>query len=214
MARVDFEVSGSGTVYLLRPLTRAACAWIAGHLPADALRLGNAGRRRVALHRGRGGRRDRGRAAGALMAGYTDYLGRRIRVGAVVVYAVLTGRIGGGQPLRRGVILGFEDSYAWIRMLPDRAQGRPATVRIHHARVLVMPTALTARQAAQLRAHVVRPRTPSERAQRRERSTVSQNVLTAAPTTPEQILEWTAGIGDPRQAEYQRKMSALLAGRM
>lgn len=29
-------------MYLLRPLTRAACTWIAEHLPADALRLGSA----------------------------------------------------------------------------------------------------------------------------------------------------------------------------
>ena len=42
MARIDFEISGGGTVYLLHPLTRAARAWIAQHLPADALRLGNA----------------------------------------------------------------------------------------------------------------------------------------------------------------------------
>ena len=33
-----------------------------------------------------------------------DYLGRPLRGGDVVVYAVLTGRNGGGQPLRRGVI--------------------------------------------------------------------------------------------------------------
>ena len=32
------------------------------------------------------------------------------------------------------------------------------------------------------------------------------------PITPEQILA-SAGIDDARQAEYQRKMSALLAGR-
>jgi hypothetical protein len=62
------------------------------------------------------------------MARHRDYLGRRLRVGDVVVYAVLVGRLGGGQPLRRGVILGFEDSYSWIRMLPDSAHGRPATV--------------------------------------------------------------------------------------
>ena len=145
-----------------------------------------------------------------------DYLGRPLRGGDVVVYAVLTGRNGGGQPLRRGVILGFDDSYAWIRMLPDGGHGRPATVRIHHARVLMMPTALTRRQAAQLRAHVVRPRTPSERAQRRERSWswsgVSQAVLSSGPITPEQTLA-EAGMDDARQAEYQRKMSALLAGR-
>jgi hypothetical protein len=42
MARIDFEISGGGSVYLLRPLTRAARAWIADHLPADAMRLGDA----------------------------------------------------------------------------------------------------------------------------------------------------------------------------
>jgi hypothetical protein len=41
MARIDFEISG-GTVHLLQPLTRAAHAWIAEHLPADAMRLGEA----------------------------------------------------------------------------------------------------------------------------------------------------------------------------
>ena len=41
MARIDFEISGGGTVYLLHPLTRTAQAWIAEHLPADALRLGD-----------------------------------------------------------------------------------------------------------------------------------------------------------------------------
>ena len=32
----DFDLSGHGTLYLLRPLTRAAHAWVADHLPADA----------------------------------------------------------------------------------------------------------------------------------------------------------------------------------
>jgi len=34
--RIDFEVSGGGSVYLLRPLTRAAHAWVDDHLPDDA----------------------------------------------------------------------------------------------------------------------------------------------------------------------------------
>ena len=99
-------------------------------------------------------------------------------------------------------------------MPPRSAQGRPATVRIHHDRVLVMPDALPARQAAQLRAHVVRPRTPSERTQRRElrQLAVSQRALVTVPINPEQTLA-VAGIDDARQAEYQRKMSALLASR-
>ena len=133
-----------------------------------------------------------------------DFLGRPLRAGDVVVYAILVGRLGGGQPLRRGVILGFEDSSAWIRMLPRSAQGRPATVRIHQDRLLVMPNALPARQAAQLRAHVVRPRSSRAHAQR--------HAVITVPITPEQTLAW-AGIDDARQAEYQRKMSALLASR-
>jgi hypothetical protein len=42
MAQIDFEISGGGTVYLLHPLTHEADEWIAKHLPADALRLGDA----------------------------------------------------------------------------------------------------------------------------------------------------------------------------
>jgi hypothetical protein len=151
------------------------------------------------------------------MAPPTDYLDRPLRVGDVVVYAILVGSLGGGQPLRRGVILGFEEPYAWIRMRPDSARGRPSTVRIHQDRVLVMPDALPARQAAQLRAHVFRPRTPSERAQRRGPwpwgpPAVSQPAWATGPITPEQTLA-AAGIDEPHQAAYQRKMSALLAGR-
>jgi hypothetical protein len=36
MARIDFELSGGRTVYLLRPLTRVAHAWVDDHLPDDA----------------------------------------------------------------------------------------------------------------------------------------------------------------------------------
>ena len=150
------------------------------------------------------------------MAGPVDYLGRPLQVGDVVVYAVIIGRFAGGQPLRRGVILGFEEPYAWISMRPDSAQGHPSTVRIHHERVLAMPEALPGRQAAQSREHTLRLRTPSERAQRREASwsvrTAVSPALITGPITPEQTLA-AAGIDDARQAEYQRKMSALLAGR-
>ena len=151
------------------------------------------------------------------MAPPKDFLGRPLRVGDVVVYAILVGRLGGGQPLRRGVILGFEDSYAWIRMLPRNTRGGPATVRIHQDRVLVMPDALPAREATKLRAHVFQPRTSSDRARRREpwpwaRTAVSQPALITRPITPEETLA-AAGIDDARQAEYQRKMSALLASR-
>jgi hypothetical protein len=42
MVRIDFDLSGGGTAYLPPPLTRAAHVWIAEHLPADAIRLGDA----------------------------------------------------------------------------------------------------------------------------------------------------------------------------
>ena len=134
-----------------------------------------------------------------------DYLGRPLCFGDVVIYAVLVRRLGGGQPLRRGVILEFEEAYAWIRMLPD--VGHAATVRIHRDRVLKMPAALPAGQAARLRAHALRfgkRRAPSRQA-------VSHALITE-PITPEQTRA-AAGVDDARQAGYQRKMSALLAGR-
>lgn len=40
--RIDFELAGYNTLYLLRPITRAARAWLDEHLPADAIRLGDA----------------------------------------------------------------------------------------------------------------------------------------------------------------------------
>jgi hypothetical protein len=42
MAHVDFKISGGGTVYLLHTLTPEAHDWVAEHLPADALGLGDA----------------------------------------------------------------------------------------------------------------------------------------------------------------------------
>jgi hypothetical protein len=42
MARIDFEITGGETVYLLHPITRAARAWVDEHLPRDAQRLGDA----------------------------------------------------------------------------------------------------------------------------------------------------------------------------
>lgn len=139
------------------------------------------------------------------MAQPRDCLGRPLRVGDVVVYAVLVGRLGGGQPLRRGVILQLEEPYAWIRMLSDT--GRAATVRIHPDRVLKTPAALPARQAARLLAHA--PRFAKRRAPSRPSFSMRWII---EPITPEQTLA-AAGIDDARQADYQRKMSALLAGR-
>jgi len=34
--QIGFEVSGGGTVYLFKPLTPAARAWVDEHLPTDA----------------------------------------------------------------------------------------------------------------------------------------------------------------------------------
>jgi hypothetical protein len=42
MARIDFGISGHGTVYLLHPPIRGTHAWIARQLPGGALRLGGA----------------------------------------------------------------------------------------------------------------------------------------------------------------------------
>ena len=39
---VDFELSGGGTVYLLRPVSRAAHNCVENHLPDDATWLGGA----------------------------------------------------------------------------------------------------------------------------------------------------------------------------
>jgi hypothetical protein len=120
--------------------------------------------------------------------------------------------MGGGQPLRRGVILDFEGPYAWIRMLPDA--GRAATVRIHQDRVLKMPGALPDRQAARLRAPAFRLRTLGDRrgtAALGAAGGLADYVGHRAHHCRESLA--AAGIDDARQAEYQRKMSALLAGR-
>ncbi len=37
--RIDFEVSGGGTVHLFKPLTPASRAWVDDHLPEDATRF-------------------------------------------------------------------------------------------------------------------------------------------------------------------------------
>ena len=34
--KIDFELTGHGTLYLLRPVSRAASAWVDEHLPTDA----------------------------------------------------------------------------------------------------------------------------------------------------------------------------------
>ena len=40
--RIDFELSGHGTLYLFRPITRAAHHWVAEHVPVDAMWFGSA----------------------------------------------------------------------------------------------------------------------------------------------------------------------------
>jgi hypothetical protein len=37
-AMIDFEVSGSGIVYLFRPMTPVACDWVDEHLPDASIR--------------------------------------------------------------------------------------------------------------------------------------------------------------------------------
>ena len=39
-SKVDFTVSGGGTVYILTPQTAAALAWVEEHISPDALRWG------------------------------------------------------------------------------------------------------------------------------------------------------------------------------
>ena len=77
-----------------------------------------------------------------------------------------------------------------------------------------MPGALPARQAARLRAHKFRLRPRGDRAERRGAplSGQPQTTWVTEPITPEQIFA-AAGSDDASQTEYQRKMSALLAGR-
>jgi hypothetical protein len=38
----DFSVETHGSIFLLRPLSDAACDWIAEHIPEDAQTFGNA----------------------------------------------------------------------------------------------------------------------------------------------------------------------------
>jgi hypothetical protein len=142
-----------------------------------------------------------------------DYLGRRLHRGDVVVYAILVGGQGGHQPLRRGVVLAFDDARAWIRT-PGGSGVRDATVRIAVKRVIAIPDALPARVVGRLRAHRLRRRKPSASADRvlGPAGRYSPPVSTSPTITPEATLR-AAGIDDARQAEYQRKMSVLLAGR-
>jgi hypothetical protein len=51
VARIDFEVSGGGTVYLFKPpLTAAARDWVDEHLPEDAMDWCGSSRRREPVH--------------------------------------------------------------------------------------------------------------------------------------------------------------------
>lgn len=40
--RADLHVHGSGTVYLLRPVSRFGASWVAEHIPLDAMRFAGA----------------------------------------------------------------------------------------------------------------------------------------------------------------------------
>ena len=40
--RADLLVQGSGTVYLLRPVSRCGHSWVAEHIPSDATWFGGA----------------------------------------------------------------------------------------------------------------------------------------------------------------------------
>jgi hypothetical protein len=42
MSTLDFTVTGGGSIYLLRPLTDAARAWVDDHIPDTAMWLGRA----------------------------------------------------------------------------------------------------------------------------------------------------------------------------
>ena len=88
-------------------------------------------------------------------------------------------------------------------------------VRLSNAsRVVGAPHALSAAEARRLRTHKLR-RDPVRAAQTREQRRVeSASRWSAGPATvtPEDTLR-AAGIDDARQAEFHRRMSALLAGR-
>ena len=40
--RADLQVYGSGSVYLLRPVTECGASWMAEHIPSDAMRFAGA----------------------------------------------------------------------------------------------------------------------------------------------------------------------------
>ena len=70
--RIDFEVSGGGTVYLFKPLTPAARAWVEDPPTGRRHLVLRRGRRRAPLHRADHRRRDRRRARGAVMRRYVE----------------------------------------------------------------------------------------------------------------------------------------------
>ncbi len=64
--RIDFELSGHGTLYLLPPLTPAAHHRVEEHLPAARDLVVRRGRRRAPLHRADRRRRHRRRTRSAM----------------------------------------------------------------------------------------------------------------------------------------------------
>jgi hypothetical protein len=136
-----------------------------------------------------------------------DFLGRRLSTGDVVIYAM------GRSPLRSGVVLRFDGrGGVWIRIVKRSWHGRrgiPGTIYIQSlCRVVAVPHALRPAVARRLRKHVSRPPRPVEL---RSRALRAAGYLPERTSTPEMTLI-EVGISDACQAEYQRKMSMLLAG--
>jgi len=143
-----------------------------------------------------------------------DVLGRPLSVGDVVIYSV------GRAPLKSGMVLRFDGrGGVFVRILRNSRDDRPispGTVHIESlSRIVAAPHALKAAVARTLRLHVSRRPRPSE-LRRRVRHLASNFTqwprAIGGTTTPEMTLI-EVGISDERQAEYQRKMSMLLAGR-
>jgi hypothetical protein len=118
------------------------------------------------------------------------------------------------SPLKCGVVLRLDArGGVWIRIVKRTwrgGHGTPGTVYIESVcRVVAVLHALTPAVARRLREHVSRPPRPAEL---RKRALRAAGYVPERTLTPEMTLS-TAGISDARQAEYQRKMSSLLAGR-
>jgi hypothetical protein len=146
-----------------------------------------------------------------------DFLGRPLSAGDVIVYTALS-----RTPLRSGVVVKFDGRGGlFVRILRKGRHHQPVapgTVHIESlSRVVAVPHALKPAVAQRLRQHVSRRPRPAEL-----RRQVPHGANVAASfdgwpgemrTTPPGISFIDIGISDARQAEYQRKMSMLLARR-